>query len=72
VFLDLAWPERLVALEYDGTRAHTPRRLAADVAREEALRRRGWWIGHVDHHDLQPSATRVRDELILRLGRSAA
>ncbi len=72
VFLDLAWPELLVGLEYDGMAAHTPRRLPGDVAREEALRQRGWWIGRVDRHDLQPSSTRVRDELVARLLRVAA
>jgi hypothetical protein len=52
--------------------AHTPRRLAADVAREDELRRRGWWIGRVDRHDLSPSCTRVRDELAGRLRLVAA
>lgn len=71
-FLDLAWPAQLVGLEYDGVSSHTPRRLAHDVAREEALRDRGWWIGRVDRHDLQPSSTRVRDELVTRLLHRAA
>jgi hypothetical protein len=70
--LDLAWPDRLVGLEYDGAAHHTPRRLPADVAREERLRRLGWWIGRVDRHDLQPSSTRVRDELVVRLSAAAA
>lgn len=72
VFLDLAWPELLVGLEYDGVASHTPRRLSSDVAREESLRQRGWWIGRVDRHDLQPSSTRVRDELVARLVSVAA
>ena len=71
-FIDLAWPWALVGLEYDGSLAHTPRRLAPDVAREEALRGRGWWIGRVDRHDLAPSSTRVHDELAARLGTLAA
>jgi hypothetical protein len=66
-YLDLAWPDLRVGLEYDGAASHTPRRLPSDVAREEALRRLGWWIGRVDRHDLQPSSTRVRDELVARL-----
>jgi hypothetical protein len=65
--LDVAWPERLVGLEYDGERFHDPRHLGSDVAREEALRRRGWWIGRVDRHDLAPSSTRLRDGLRQRL-----
>jgi hypothetical protein len=71
-YIDLAWPPALVGLEYDGSRAHTPRRMAADVAREEGLRAQGWWIGRVDRHDLAPSATRVRDELNDRLRPLAA
>jgi hypothetical protein len=70
--IDLAWPRSLIGLEYDGSAAHTPRRLGADVAREEELRRRGWWIGRVDRHDLAPSSTRVRDELVTRLHLLAA
>ncbi len=70
--LDLAWPQERVALEYDGERWHNPRRLAADVHREEQLRALGWWIGRVDRHDLAPSSTRVVDELARRLRRSAA
>jgi hypothetical protein len=71
-FIDLAWPRWLVGLEYDGSAAHTPRWLGADVAREEELRGRGWWIGRVDRHDLAPSSTRVRDELMARLRSVAA
>ncbi len=71
-FIDLAWPRWLVGLEYDGSAAHTPRHLDADMAREDELRRRGWWIGRVDRHDLAPSSTRVRDELTARLRSVAA
>jgi hypothetical protein len=70
--VDLAWPDRRVGLEYDGERWHTPRRLAADVQREEGLRSLGWWIGRVDKHDLLPSSVRLRDELAGRLAVRAA
>lgn len=72
VNLDLAWPASSVGLEYDGERWHTPRRLPADVGREEALRALGWWIGRVDKHDLLPSSTRLHDELSRRLRAQAA
>jgi very-short-patch-repair endonuclease len=71
-FIDLAWPRWLVGLEYDGSATHAPRHLGADMAREDELRRRGWWIGRVDRHDLAPSSTRVRDELTARLHSVAA
>lgn len=67
VRLDLAWPDRRVGLEYDGERFHGPRRLQADVEREEALRARGWWVGRADRHDLSPSSSRLLDELAPRL-----
>jgi hypothetical protein len=70
--LDVAWPEHLVGLEYDGELHHGPRQLAADVEREERLRRLGWWIGRVDRHDLQPTTRRLRDDLSARLGSAAA
>lgn len=70
--LDLAWPEHLVGLEYDGEAFHTPRTLTADVGREELIRRLGWWIGRADRHDLRPSSTRLRDELGARLTAAAA
>ena len=72
VYLDVAWPALLAGLEYDGEEFHTPRNLAADEAREAALRACGWWIGRVDRHDLAPSSTRLRLELEARLGRRAA
>jgi hypothetical protein len=72
VRLDLAWPPSLVGLEYDGTRWHGPRRLAADVARESALRSLGWWIGRVDRSDLAASSTRVADLVRPRLARRRA
>jgi very-short-patch-repair endonuclease len=70
--LDVAWPTLFAALEYDGVEHHGPRQLAADVRREDALRAAGWWIGRVDRHDLAPSSTRVRDELVERLADRAA
>lgn len=69
VRLDLAWPSSLVGLEYDGRRWHGPRRLGADIAREDALRSLGWWIGRVDRVDLAPSSTRVVGEVRARLAR---
>jgi very-short-patch-repair endonuclease len=72
VRLDVAWPDRLVALEYDGEEFHGPRRLEADEQREAALRARGWWISRVDRHDLAPSSTRLLHELRPRLLAPAA
>jgi hypothetical protein len=42
--LDMAWPERMVALEYDGEAYHGPEQAAADAARRAWLRARGWTV----------------------------
>ncbi|OLT44706.1 hypothetical protein BJF85_19730 [Saccharomonospora sp. CUA-673] len=53
--LDFAWPELLVALEYDGYAAHEHRR-ERDAARDEDLRRRGWIVVRARADDLvEPS-----------------
>jgi hypothetical protein len=70
--LDLAWPDRRVALEYDGAQFHGPRQLAHDVAREERVRAQGWWVGRADRDDLRPSNQRLRDALVRRLAAPAA
>src|SRR3546814_6892312 len=70
--LDFAWPDHRIGLEYDGARYHAPRRLAADVLREERLRAAGWHFLRADRHDLQPSSTRLRDELLPILRDAAA
>lgn len=49
--LDLAWPELLIAVEYDGYAAHEDRQ-AFDAQREEDLRRRGWIVVRANAADL--------------------
>lgn len=50
--LDFAWPEILVAVEYDGYEAHESRR-AADAARDADLGRRGWIVVRAEAADLR-------------------
>lgn len=50
--LDFAWPDLKIALEYDGYEAHE-RRAAADAARDEDLRRRGWLVIRATAADLR-------------------
>ncbi|HXV94625.1 MAG TPA: hypothetical protein VD813_15075 [Pseudonocardia sp.] len=50
--LDLAWPALRIALEYDGRASHSGRE-AADEARDEDLRARGWIVIHVRADDLR-------------------
>lgn len=53
--LDFAWPELLIALEYDGHEAHEGKQ-ELDAARDEDLRRRGWVVVRARAADLaEPS-----------------
>ena len=71
--LDLAWPERMVGLEYDGRRPHGPRRIEPDEHRHTAVEALGWTLHHADRLDLRPGDHRLRDVLRPLLGvRSAA
>lgn len=59
--VDLAWPEARIALEYDGYAAHAGRS-AADEARADDLRRRGWIVIRVTAEDLR-DPSRLEDLL---------
>lgn len=61
--LDLAWPERRVACEYDGVTFHTGPRLFADRARMNALRGAGWTVVFATAPDLFA----LRDRLVIDL-----
>jgi hypothetical protein len=59
--LDLAWPDRLVAVECDGFRFHrTPSQLDWDDRRRNALGLRGWLVHHVTWRQLRDDP----DELV--------
>lgn len=49
--LDFAWPDLLVALEYDGHEAHEGKH-ELDAARDDDLRRRGWTVVRARAADL--------------------
>ncbi|QPL06730.1 hypothetical protein ID810_11990 [Actinomyces respiraculi] len=54
VFPDLAWPEVLVSLEFDGRLKYTsPEALWREKQRRDALNRLGWRCEHVTWGDLQ-------------------
>ena len=46
--LDLAWPDRRVAVEYDGAHHRDPRQHSLDLARHNRLRALGWTVLQVD------------------------
>ena len=70
--LDIAWPEHRVALEYDGMRAHNPRRVEHDERRDAAVEALGWAVVHADRIDLRPGQARLRTRLGGLLRRPAA
>lgn len=57
--VDAAWPDRMVAVEYEGLRHHAARRFEADEARYARLRALGWRLTTADKTDLLPGATRL-------------
>jgi hypothetical protein len=46
--LDLAWPDRRVAMEYDGAHHREPRQHSQDLDRHNRLRLLGWTVFQVD------------------------
>ena len=61
--LDLAWPDRLIGIEYDSDQWHNPRRWVHDESRHAAAVRMGWNLLHADKADLRAGDRRFRDEL---------
>jgi hypothetical protein len=66
--LDVAWPEHLAALEYDGRLFHGPRRIDHDERRRATLRALGWRIAVATKVDLQPGERRLAGVLVPWLG----
>lgn len=69
--LDLAWPERRKALEYDGVDAHGPRAWGRDEPRYARLKALGWDVESVTKYDLLPGEPRL-PRLIQRWLRAGA
>lgn len=69
--LDLAWPEKLVALECDGFRFHrTPEQLDWDDRRRTALGLSGWLVLHTTRGLLRSSPERLVRDVSDALARS--
>ncbi|MCV7193384.1 type IV toxin-antitoxin system AbiEi family antitoxin domain-containing protein [Mycolicibacterium brumae] len=51
--VDFAWPEAMIALEYDGFEAHsTPDQIGRDRTKHEALTAMGWEVIHIVARDV--------------------
>jgi hypothetical protein len=68
--LDMAWPARRVALEYDGFAAHEDRQ-AADAERDRRMLGRGWITVRATAADLRDPARVLRELRGALLARSA-
>jgi len=69
-YLDLAYPEARVAVEYDGRADHGPRQWASDAAREDELWSVGWLRLIAGRRDLvEPAATELCDAVRRAYGR---
>jgi very-short-patch-repair endonuclease len=66
-FVDFGWPERRIALEYDGLWHAEPGQFAKDRARLNRLREAGWTVVFVTNEDL-----RAPDLLLARIAAAFA
>ena len=70
-YLDLAYPEVRVAVEYDGRTDHGPRQWAADAGREDELASVGWVRLTAGRGDLvEPAATELCNAVQRAYGRA--
>src|SRR5699024_4385809 len=56
-YLDLSYPERKVAIEYDGKHHFTPEQARQDHGKDAALHREGWTVIRILAEDLAEPAT---------------
>ncbi len=70
--VDFAWPERKVAVEYQGEAFHGLGRAAADEARIARLESLGWRVEEAGADDLRPGSARLGAVLRPLLDRRAA
>jgi predicted transcriptional regulator of viral defense system len=73
VYLDLAWPDRLLAVECDGMFTHgTNLQLPWDAERQNQLQLRGWLVLRYTHRQIRTDPDQCRDEVRRAyLGRAA-
>lgn len=67
VYPDLAWPERRVAVEYDGSWHENAGQRSRDLARHEKLIDAGWLVVHVRRTDLFVTPSALIARLVSRL-----
>jgi very-short-patch-repair endonuclease len=70
-YLDLAYPHRLIAIEYDGADHRTQRRARRDLEREAALSSAGWRVLRFDAYVVLFAPERIVAEVRAELALSA-
>ena len=68
VWLDLAWPEQRIGVEYEGAGHTDPVEVLRDAGRYTRLVDRGWRIYRYTHHDVYGRPERIVAELTRALG----
>ena len=68
VWLDLAWPEKLVGVEYEGAGHTDPIEVLRDAGRYTQLVDGGWRIYRYTKYDVYAESDRVVGELSRALG----
>lgn len=71
VWLDLAYPERMVAIEYEGGAHTTPEGVRRDIARYTRLVDRGWRIYRYTAREIRHEPARILHEITRALARAA-
>jgi very-short-patch-repair endonuclease len=69
-WLDLAWPERLVGIEYEGEPHTEPSRVLRDIARTTRLVDLGWRVYPHTRQDMHGNRARIVAELTRAHARS--
>jgi very-short-patch-repair endonuclease len=70
VWLDLAYPEHRIGIEYDGAVHTGPDAVLRDIARHTALLDQGWQVFRYTKHDVLRRPDRIVDQLRRALARS--
>ena len=70
-WLDLAWPERRIGIEYEGEPHTQPGRVLRDIARHTRLVDLGWQVYRYTKREVYGDPARIVAELVRARARSA-
>jgi very-short-patch-repair endonuclease len=70
VWLDLAYPDQMIGIEYDGMVHTGPDAVLRDIGRHTALLDRGWQVYRYTKHDVLRRPDRIVTQISRALERS--